>query len=146
MQHILCDGVNVTKDIRTPEVSNKVSHVARVPGVRKRLQGIQKEMAELNNVVMDGRDIATKVLPEAPYKFYLTASVQERASRRHQELLAEGYQCEIENIHREIVERDRLDQERSESPLKKDPEAIEIDTSKITIDEVLQKIMNHLER
>ncbi|MDK2984642.1 MAG: CMP/dCMP kinase [Clostridia bacterium] len=145
-QKIFCDGEDVTVDIRSPEVSKKVSLVAQVPGVRKRLQEIQKEMAKYNNVVMDGRDIATIVLPDAPYKFYLTASVQERAYRRHKELLGKGYKSDLESIQREISERDRLDQERTESPLMKAPEAIEIDTSKMTIKEVLNKIMQHLER
>ncbi len=145
-QKIICDNENVTDYIRKPEVSNKVSLLAKIPKVRKKLQKLQKNIAKSNNVVMDGRDIATSVIPDAPYKFYITASVQERALRRYNESLEKGYNQELNDIKKEIINRDCLDKERKVSPLVKAPEAVEIDTSNLTPEEVLNKIMEYMER
>ncbi len=132
---------DVTEEIRSPEVTGMVSHVAGISGVRQELVKIQRNIAQDLDVVMDGRDIATHVLPHAEVKIFLTASIEERAQRRYDDLLQKGYQPDLENLKEEIAERDRRDQEREVSPLKKHPDAEYIDTTGMSIDEVVDHII-----
>ncbi len=139
---VFCDHRDITAAIRQEEVSRGVSAVARVPEVRRRLVAIQRHLAAINRVVMDGRDIGTNVLPDAPYKFFLTASLEERSRRRCQELAASGQQVDLETVKAEIRRRDALDSRREVDPLRPAPDAIIIDTSNLTVDEVAGKILD----
>ncbi|MBU2701024.1 cytidylate kinase [Sporomusaceae bacterium BoRhaA] len=138
---IFANGQDVTQPIRSPEVTAFVASVAKVPGVRKALLGLQRQMAVSGGVVMDGRDIGTTVLPRADVKIFLTATVEERASRRHKELLTKGYSVELATLKQEIEERDRLDSERDCAPLIQATDAILVDTSDLTIEQVVQDIL-----
>lgn len=138
---VYCDGEEVTTAIREAEISRQVSLVASIPGVRQRLVDLQREMAASNRVVMDGRDIGTWVLPGAPYKFFLTASLEERARRRYRELLKAGQPVELETIKEDIRRRDALDSGREMAPLKPAPDAIIIDTGQMTVEDVVARIM-----
>lgn len=140
-QRVFCDGEDVTELIRTPEVSQRVSWVAMVEGVRRRMVIMQRQMAANGGVVMDGRDIGTYVLPDAEYKFFLTASIEERAVRRKQELADKGYEVDLTLLISEIRERDKMDSERLFAPLKKAPDAIVIDSTGLSIDEVAEKML-----
>ncbi len=138
---IFLDGANVTQKIRTPEVSKAASDVAKVGFVRKKLTELQREMAALGSVVMDGRDIGTQVLPNADLKIFLTASVDERARRRFEELKAKGHAAEFDTIREEIILRDKQDSQREIAPLKQAEDAILLDTTNLSIDEVVAKIL-----
>lgn len=142
---ILLNGQNVSKEIRSAEVNNYVSKTAAVKGVREVLVKKQQELAVNNKVVMDGRDITTVVLPEAEYKFYLTASLEERARRRFEEEKSKGKTADFEEIKASIARRDRLDSEREHSPLKKADDAILLDTTNLSIEEVIAKMMAIIE-
>jgi len=141
VQKVFVDGVDVTEEIRFPEVSKHVSIVAKHKKVREEMVKRQKELARTGGVVMDGRDIGTHVLPDAEVKIFLKASVAERARRRHYENLAKGIPSNLQEIEREIAKRDEIDSNRSVSPLKKADDAIEIDSTKLTIEEVVDRIM-----
>lgn len=145
-QRVYCFGQEITDEIRTPLVSNKVSIVAKHPLVREQLLTMQRQIAKSRGVVLDGRDTGTCVLPNADYKFFLTASVEQRAQRRAKELLAKGYPVDIAQVMVEISQRDKEDMEREVSPLKKAPDAILIDTSSKTIDEVVSDILEIVQR
>lgn len=134
-------GENVTEAIRSVQVTAKVSLVAGISDVREILVRKQKQMAEAGGVVMDGRDIGTKVLPDAELKIFLTASIEERAKRRFKEMQAQGIETHLEKLQQEIVERDELDSTRDVSPLKKAPEAVVVDTTGLTINDVVEKIL-----
>lgn len=138
---VWCDGVNVTRLIRSPEVSRAVSTVASYAGVRKRLVELQRREAELGGVVMDGRDIGTHVLPEATLKFFLTATFQERANRRWKELRSVGKKVLFEEVAQDMQKRDRLDSEREISPLVPAKEAIILDTTDLSAEEIAAKIV-----
>ena len=140
VQKMFLDGVNVSEKIRREEVGNAASKVAKYPGVRKKLVKLQQELAKKYDVIMDGRDIGTMVLPDAQLKIYLTASVEKRAERRFKELLEKGLECRLEEIEKDIEQRDYNDMHRKESPLKKAADAIEVDTSDMTIVEVTEAI------
>lgn len=140
-QLVLVDGEDVTEVIRTDEVTNNVSAVARHREVRRDMTIRQQELAAKGGVVMDGRDIGTSVLPNADVKIFLLAGVEERAKRRHAENLKKGFSSDLENLKREIAMRDKMDTEREESPLKKAEGAVEIDTTYMSIDEVADAIM-----
>lgn len=142
VQRVTVNGRDVTEDIRTPEVSSQVSHVAQLPGVRSRMLQRQRLMAEKQNTVMDGRDIGTHVLPDADVKIFLTASVDERARRRAQELKDKGYDPDLEELRAEIERRDKIDSERKVAPLKQAEDAIWLDTTDKSIAEVVQQIAN----
>ena len=137
---VFLNGNDVTDEIRTPEVSGLVSKVAGLAPVREKLVDLQRKMGEEGGVVMDGRDIASHVLPGADVKIFLTASIDERARRRSAELRDKGYDVDIEKVKAEIAARDKADSERPVSPLVRVPEAELIDTSDMTIDEVVEKI------
>ena len=132
---IYLNGINVDIDIRTQKVSNNVSAVSKFARVRELMVDKQREIANGKSVIMDGRDIGTVVLPKAEYKFYLDASIDIRAQRRYEQL---DQNMDIEELKRDIANRDKMDQTREVSPLKKAEDAIVIDTSNMTIDEVLQ--------
>lgn len=138
--HIFLDGEDVSGEIRTPEVSLGASAVATMGGVRKRLVELQRGMAKHDNIIMDGRDICNVVLPDAQLKLFLTASVDTRAKRRYDELIAGGTSCEYEIIKQEIIARDKNDSEREISPLKQAEDAVLVDTSDMTFDEVVNTI------
>ncbi len=142
VQCVFLNGENVNGLIRTEEVSNATSKVAAVKEVRARLTALQKELAAKTSVVMDGRDIGTAVPPHAYLKVYMTASVSVRAKRRYDENIAKGIACDLSEIEKDIQERDERDMTREESPLKKAWDAVELDTSDMTIDEVVKKIIS----
>ena len=135
------DGRDVSTEIRTPEVSKIVSPVAKVGFVRQRLTELQRKMAERGGVIMDGRDIGTVVLPNADVKIFLTASVEERARRRYEELKAKGFDVELSAIEKDIATRDKTDSEREIAPLKQADDAVLIDSTAMTIDEVTNKLI-----
>jgi cytidylate kinase len=137
---IFIDGRNVSQEIRSQEVNAHVSETAAVKEVREILVKKQKKIAEENKVVMDGRDITTVVLPDAEYKFYLTASIEERARRRYEELKSKNIEVDIEEIKNNIKERDKKDSQRKYSPLKKADDAVLIDSTNLSIEEVIEKI------
>lgn len=141
-QKVLLDGVEVTNDIRSSEVTNQVSYVAVHELVRKEMVKRQQEFAVDGGVVMDGRDIGTHVLPNAEVKVFLLASVEERAQRRHTENIQKGFPSDLEKLKEEIAARDKIDSEREVAPLKKADDAVEIDTTSLTIADVVGKIMD----
>ena len=140
-QLIYLDGKNVTNEIRTSEVTNSVSIVAKHKLIREEMVRRQQSFAENGGVVMDGRDIGTHVLPFAEVKIFLLASVDERAIRRHTENIRKGFPSDLERLKEEISTRDKLDSEREVAPLKKAKDAIEIDTTSLSINQVVEKIM-----
>lgn len=132
---------DVTKEIRTEEASRGASKVSVYPKVREKMVELQQEIASKNNVVMDGRDIGTVVLPEATLKIYLTASVLVRAERRYKEQMEKGMDVNLEDIKKDIEERDYRDMNRETSPLKQASDAILVDTSSMNKDEVISEIL-----
>lgn len=138
----VCNGKDISDKIRTQEVSQNVSRVASIPGVRLELVKLQRKMAAGGGVIMDGRDIGSYVLPDAELKLFVTASIEKRALRRLNELEARGYDVDFEAIKNEIIQRDTLDSSRAFAPLKKVPEAITVDTTDMTIDEAVQCILD----
>lgn len=143
-QQIYLNGENVTGFIRTEEAGKMAYKVSSYKAVRKKLVELQQAMAEKENVVMDGRDIGTKVLPEAKLKIYLTANTKERARRRYLELLNKNIECDINKIEQDIIERDFQDMNRKESPLLQADDAVMIDCSDMNADEVVSKIIDLL--
>ena len=141
-QVVLLNGANVNGVLRTEEVGNMASTTSKNPKVRERLTQLQKELAAKNDVVMDGRDIGTCVLPTADVKIYLTASSAVRAKRRFDELTAKGESCDIKKIEEDIVKRDQQDMSREIAPLKQAEDAHLVDSSYMTIEEVVQKILS----
>lgn len=141
-QVVLLNGANVNGVLRTEEVGNMASTTSKNPKVRERLTQLQKELAAKNDVVMDGRDIGTCVLPNADVKIYLTASPAVRAKRRFDELTAKGESCDIKKIEEDIVKRDQQDMNREIAPLKQAEDAHLVDSSYMTIEEVVQKILS----
>lgn len=141
-QLVFLNGQDVSEVIRTPEVTNRVSIVAKHRLVREEMVRRQQELAEKGGVVMDGRDIGTHVLPDAEVKIFMLASVEERAERRHLENINKGFDSNLEQLKKEIAQRDKLDSEREVSPLKKADDALELDTTSSSIEEVVQKIMS----
>lgn len=139
---LILNGKDVSEAIRTPEISNSVSLYAAISEVRDLLVKQQQKMSEKYDVIMDGRDIGTVVLKDAPFKFYLVASPELRAKRRYKELLAKNITVKYEEILNDIIKRDYIDSNRDVNPLRKAEDAIEIDTSYLTIDEVVEKISN----
>lgn len=140
-QHMYLDGADVTADIRRPEISRFASAVSAIPAVRAFLLNMQRDLAKTHNVIMDGRDIGTVVLPEATVKIFLTASADERAHRRHKELLERGHETDFDTVLRDIVERDRNDSTRSAAPLRQAEDAILVDTTGIDLRESLEVLL-----
>ena len=146
-QRIFLDGVDVSGEIRTPEVSIGASNVAVIPAVRIKLVELQREIAENNNVVMDGRDIGTYVLPDARYKFFVTASLEERAKRRYEELLAKGMIGAVyEDVMQDIAFRDQNDSSRAFAPLSRASDAVEIDTTCMNPEQVADRILSFIKK
>ena len=141
-QQILLDGENVTAFLRDEAVGNMASRSASNPKVREKLLQLQRDLAKENDVIMDGRDIGTFVLPDADVKVYLTASVEERAKRRYLELIEKGQDADMEKIKEDIRTRDTQDMNRSIAPLKQAKDAVVIDSSKLTIPEVMDRIVD----
>ena len=140
VQCMFLNGEDVSGRIRTPEVSAQASVVAAVPEVREKLLDLQRSMAASQDVIMDGRDIGTHILPDAELKIYLTASVEERARRRYLELVEKGEECNIEDIRKDIADRDYRDMHRETAPLRQAEDAVLLDTSDMTLDEVVAEI------
>lgn len=139
---VFVDDYEVTGEIRTPEINAIVSQVAALGPVREKMVAQQREMAENDSVLMDGRDIATNVLPNADVKIFLTASIEERARRRFKEMQEKGFSVEFEKLKADIAARDKADSEREISPLVQAEDAELLDTSDMSIDEVVQAILD----
>ena len=139
-QQIYLNGENITSMLREEEVGNMASMSSAVPEVRAKLLGLQRNLAKEKDVVMDGRDIGTNVLPDADVKVYLTASVECRANRRYKELTEKGIECNFDEIAKDIMERDTRDMNREIAPLKQAKDAVFVDSSDMTIEEVVKAI------
>ena len=139
---IYLNGINVERDIRNMEVSERVSQVSAIPSVRKALVAQQRKLGASKRVVMDGRDIGTHVFPDAELKIFMTADLLTRARRRKEELKERGQDVSLKEITRNLSERDHIDTTRKENPLLKADTAIEIDTTHITIEEQVEKVIN----
>jgi len=142
---IICDEKDVTEAIRTPEISRLASEISKKSGVREELVKKQREMAKAGGVVLEGRDIGTVVFPNADIKFYLDANIEERGRRRHQELLAKGQVISFEETLKEVMQRDQNDMFREHSPLKKAEDAVFIDSTNLSVEEVVQKMLDFIE-
>lgn len=143
VQQIYLNGENVTGMLRTEEVGNMASKTSAIPEVREKLLELQRSLAREKDVIMDGRDIGTNILPDADVKIYLTASVETRAERRYKELKEKGEKCDLAEISRDIRERDERDMTREIAPLKKAEDAVLVDSSDMTIKEVVDEICRH---
>ncbi len=143
-QKIMLDGQDVSSLIRTPEISMAASNVSKIPEVRQALLKLQRSLANDKNVVMDGRDVATCILPDAEIKIFLTASVDARAKRRYDELITSGKEVSFEDVKKEMIQRDHNDSTREVSPLKIDKDATVIDTSNLTLEESIYKIIEYV--
>lgn len=141
---VFLDGQDVSEEIRTPELTRNITYVDRVPGVRKRLVSLQQEMGDKGKVVMEGRDITTVVFPDAEHKFYIDASIDERARRRFRELRRKGYDVDMDKLKKDIVTRDEHDMNRAVSPLKKAPGAVVVDCTGMSIEDVVQFILHNV--
>ncbi len=140
-QHVLLCGEDVSDAIRTPEIAYYASKVSAVPEVRKFLLDVQRDMAKKGNILMDGRDIGTVILPDAPVKIFLTASAEKRAERRYLELCQKDRQLTRESVLHDIVERDRQDMTRAAAPLRQADDAVLLDTSDMTLDESIEAVL-----
>jgi len=141
-RRVFCDGLDVTEDIRSPEVSRSVSVIAAYPEVRERLVELQRQEAGRGGVVMDGRDIGTYVLPDADLKVFLTASSEERAKRRWLELQQSGKSLSLDEVQKDMEARDHHDQQRAVSPLVPASDAIILDTTGLQVKEIVERILN----
>lgn len=147
-QHIIIDGEDVSSLIRTQEISSAASKVSAVPEVRAFLLDLQRDIARKNNVIMDGRDVGTVILPNAEVKIFLTANVEVRARRRHRELMAKGLETSdtFERVLKEVAERDKADSERATAPLKPAEDAVLVDTSDMDFEQSVQTVINIIRR
>lgn len=143
-QHIFLDGENVSDQIRTPEISMAASNVSSIPAVRVALVELQRKLAENHDVVMDGRDIGSFVLPDAEVKIFLTASVDARAERRYKELLEKGEKVDLEAVKEDMILRDKQDSTRAVSPLIVADGATVIDTSVLDFEESVNAVIDHI--
>lgn len=143
VQQVYLNGENITDMLRTEEVGNMASKTSAIPAVREKLLELQRTLAAEKDVIMDGRDIGTNILPNADVKIYLTASVETRAKRRYDELTEKSENCDFEEIARDIRERDARDMNREIAPLKKADDAVLVDSSDMTIEEVVNTICSH---
>lgn len=142
VQQVYVNGENVTPYLRTEETGNMASKSSAKAPVRAALLDLQRDMAKAYNVVMDGRDIGTNVLPDAEVKIYLTASSEERANRRYKELIEKGEKPDFDKIEADIIERDERDMNRAIAPLKRAEDAVLVDSSDMGIEEVVKKILS----
>ncbi len=136
------DGIDVSEEIRKPIVSENVSKIAAIKEVRIKMVDLQRKFSKAKNVILDGRDIGTVVFPNADLKVFLVADARERANRRYKELTEKGENVSLEEIYQNILMRDKIDSTREEAPLKKAEDAIEVDTTSKSIDEVKEEILN----
>lgn len=143
---LFLNGKNINKEIRFPQVSDNVSQVAKEAEIRNFLLKTQRDIAEKGGVIMDGRDIGTVVLPDADYKFFMTASQQERARRRFLELESAGEKTDVETVKQNLIKRDKIDSERDVSPLKQADDAILIDNTDINKDETIELILSYIKK
>ena len=141
LQHMYLDEEDVTQAIRTPEVSSAASKISAIPAVRTFLLDMQRDMARKNNVVMDGRDIGTVVLPQADVKIFLVASVEARARRRYAELLERGVETDLDRVLEEIKERDQRDSGRATAPLRQAEGAYLVDTTEYSLEDSFQTLL-----
>lgn len=139
---VILDGEDISHLIRTPEISRMASACSALAAVRQKLVELQRSMAGSKSVIMDGRDIGTNVLTGAQFKIYLTASVKERAKRRYRELIQKGENVTIKEVEEDMRRRDYNDSHRSLNPLRKAKDALEIDSTEMTMDEVVEKILS----
>jgi cytidylate kinase len=137
----LLDGRDVSQDIRTPEMSLAASDISAISTVRQRLVKLQQEMGRQGGVVMEGRDITTVVFPDADIKVFMKADITQRARRRLEELKAKGAECRLEDIEKQIAERDAQDSQRADSPLTCTPDSLVIDTSALSIEQQVEKVL-----
>lgn len=141
-EQVVClNGENVNAYLRTEETGNMASVISTCKAVRRKLVRLQRELAETTDVIMDGRDIGTCVLPDADVKIYLTAGSRVRAKRRYDELTAKGETCNLDEIEKDIIERDERDMTREESPLRQAEDAVPVDTSDMSIEDVIHTII-----
>ncbi|KRL65659.1 (d)CMP kinase [Companilactobacillus versmoldensis] len=140
-QEVLLDDENVSEEIRSEEITNNVSQVSAIKEVREKLVEMQRQLANDSNIVMDGRDIGTTVLPDAQVKIFLIASVAIRAKRRYDENITRGIKTPLKKLEDEIAARDYKDSHRKVSPLRKASDAVEVDTSDMTIEQVVSKVL-----
>lgn len=145
-QKLLLEGQNIMPYIRTPQISTAASDISAYPCVRLKLVAMQREVAREYDVVLDGRDIGTYVLPKARYKYFVTADIEERAKRRYEELKSKGADKPYDDVIREMKSRDNNDSTRNFAPLKQAKDAMLIDTTQLSIDEVLHIILDSLDR
>lgn len=145
-QRVILDGKDVTEEIRYQPVSANVSYIAKLTAVRQEMLKRQRELAKDRGVVMDGRDIGTHVLPGAQVKIFLVASVDERAKRRHDENIAKGIPSDLDQLKAEIEKRDEIDTNRETAPLVKADDAVELDTTSLSIHEVVHSILQEVEK
>ena len=143
VQQVYLNGENVTGKLRTEEVGNMASKTAAIPQVRKKLLELQRSLARTSDVIMDGRDIGTNILPDADVKIYLTASVDTRAKRRYEELTEKGIPCDYEEIKIDIRNRDERDMNRETAPLRQAEDAVLVDSSDMGIEEVVHTICSY---
>ena len=139
--HIFVDGEDVSEEIRDPRIDQNVSQIARLPKIRKQLIYLQRKLAEKGNIVMEGRDIGSVILPQADIKFFFTASEEERIKRRYKELIEKGYNIGYEVVKKQIIQRDKIDSKRKYAPLIRAKDAILIDSTGKSIEEVKDKIL-----
>ena len=139
---VFVNGRDVTAEIRTPEISALTSALSTLPAVRAKLTPLQQALAARGGVVLEGRDTGTVVCPDAEVKFFLVASVEERARRRHAELTARGVHADLDTVRTEIAARDAQDAGRALAPLRKAPDAVEIDTTALTVDQVVDRMLD----
>lgn len=142
--NIYLNGEILKDEIRTMEVSNNVSNVAKIKEVRYLMVDIQRNIGKINSVILDGRDIGSYVFPNADYKFFLVATPEERGKRRYKELVNKGYDVNLEEIIKDIIRRDEIDSNREFAPLVKANDAIEIDTTGKSINEVVQSVLSKI--
>ena len=140
IQQVYLNGTNITGRLRDEAVGQMTSKCSAIPEVREKLLDLQRELARTQDVIMDGRDIGTCVLPDADVKVYLTASVKTRAKRRYDELAAKGESCSLDEIERDIEERDERDMNRKTAPLRQAEDAVPVDSSDMTIEDVVRTI------
>ncbi len=136
------DGKDVSEEIRKSDVSQNVSKVAAIKEVREKMVDLQRKFSQSKDVILDGRDIGTVVFPNADIKIYLVADLKERAERRYREMLEKGQKVSFEEIYKNIADRDKLDSTREITPLKKAADAVEVDTTAKSIEEVKKEILN----
>ena len=146
LTHVFAGDIEVTDYIRTPEVNSKVSEIAAMPFVRKELVRMQQDMGKIGNIVAEGRDTTTVVFPDANLKIYLVASVEVRAERRHKEYLEKGVEITLDEVIENIIKRDKIDSGRATSPLRKAENALEVDTSNISVEEEFEILIKSIKK